>query len=93
MADLSMTNWKNLVETNNAKTFVLPAGWDSRDDVAVQLECSPERVKFLLAPAIKGSSVEVKTFPVWDPTTKKVIRQIAYRRIPASEQVVKTKKK
>lgn len=74
------TNWKQLVATNNAKTFVLPEGWDSRETVATQLECSAERVRILLAPAIKAGEVEVKMFPVWDKNLRRVVQTTAYRR-------------
>lgn len=73
-------NWKALVEAQNKKTYVLPQGWDSRDRVAEQLECSVDNVRVLLGPAIRNKTVEVQQFPVWDDVTKKVIRITAYRR-------------
>lgn len=77
------TRWKSLVHSNNAKTFVLPPGWDSRETVAKQLDCTPESVSRLLAPAIKARAVEMKQFPVWDQMVKRVVRTTAYREIPA----------
>jgi hypothetical protein len=77
-------NWKSLVEAQNRKTYVLPQGWDSRDKIAEQLECSPDNVRVLLAPAIRAKTVEVQQFPVWDDITKKVLRVTAYRRRPES---------
>jgi hypothetical protein len=74
-------NWKSLVEKQNAKSFVLPPGWDSRDDIAEQLECSVDRVRLLLAPGLKTGVIESGIFPVWDGTTKRVNRVTAYRRI------------
>lgn len=73
-------NWKLLVEAQNRKTYVLPPGWDSRDKVAEQLECSVDNVRVLLAPAIRAKAVEVQQFPVWDDIIKKVVRITAYRR-------------
>ncbi len=73
-------NWKSLVEAQNKKTYVLPQGWDSRDKVAEQLECSVDNVRVLLGPAIRNKTVEVQQFPVWDDVTKKVVRITAYRR-------------
>lgn len=73
-------NWKLLVEAQNRKTYVLPEGWDSRDKVAEQLECSVDNVRVLLGPAIRAKTVEVAQFPVWDDITKKVQRVTAYRR-------------
>ena len=75
-------NWKSLVEAQNRKTYVLPQGWDSRDKIAEQLECSPDNVRVLLAPAIRAKAVEVQQFPVWDDITKKVLRVTSYRRRP-----------
>lgn len=73
-------NWKQLVEAQNRKTYVLPPGWDSRDKVAEQLECSVDNVRVLLGPAIRNKTVEVQQFPIWDDITKKVVRITAYRR-------------
>lgn len=73
-------NWKQLVEAQNRRTYVLPLGWDSRDKIAEQLECSVDNVRVLLGPAIRAKSVEVSVFPVWDEVTKKVVRVTAYRR-------------
>ena len=73
-------NWKQLVEAQNRRTYVLPPGWDSRDKIAEQLECSVDNVRVLLGPAIRAKSVEVAVFPVWDEVTKKVVRVTAYRR-------------
>ena len=73
-------NWKQLVEAQNRRTYVLPPGWDSRDKIAEQLECSVDNVRVLLGPAIRAKSVEVSVFPVWDEVTKKVVRVTAYRR-------------
>jgi hypothetical protein len=73
-------NWRQLVETQNRKTYVLPPGWDAREKIAEQLECSVDNVRVLLGPAIRAKTVEVSQFPVWDDITKKVIRVTAYRR-------------
>jgi hypothetical protein len=75
-------NWKTLVEAQNAKSYVLPAGWDSREKIAEQLECSTDRVRVFLAPAIKSGVIETGVYPVWDNVTKRVIRVTAYRRKP-----------
>lgn len=75
-------NWNALVEAQNRKTYVLPPGWDSRDAIAEQLECSPDRVRVLLGPALRAKTVETSVFPVWDEVTKKVIRITAYRKRP-----------
>lgn len=79
-------NWKQLVESQNAKSYVLPAGWSSRDEIAEQLECSTDRVRVLLAPGLKTGAVETGVFPVWCATTKRVIRVTAYRRTVAAAE-------
>lgn len=72
-------NWKTYVEKKNATTFVLPVGWDSRDDIAEQLECSPDKVDDHLRPSLKSGDVEKSIFPVWDRVLKRLVRVVAYR--------------
>lgn len=72
-------DWKKFVEKKNAKLFVLPAGWDSRDKIAEQLECSPDRVDDHLRPALKSGEVERQQFPVWDAALKRKVLVTAYR--------------
>jgi hypothetical protein len=76
-------NWKNHVHKQSAKNFVLPAGWDSKEKIAEQLECSPDRVRILLAPGVKSGEIETAVFPVWDNVTKRVNRVTAFRTKPA----------
>jgi hypothetical protein len=76
------TNWKHLLEANNAKIFVLPEGWDSKEELAKQIPCGEDRVRIFMAPMIKARQAEMKTFPVWDKVTKRVVRVTAYRHIP-----------
>lgn len=72
-------NWKTYVEKQNARTFVLPSGWDSRDTVAEALGCSPERVDEHLRPGLKSGDIEKQVFRVWSREVKKVVPVIAYR--------------
>lgn len=74
-------NWKTFVETTQAKTYVLPPGWDSRDTVAEQLQCSPDAAGRLLSPAVKAGTIETQLFPVWDTVTRRLTRVTAYRKI------------
>jgi hypothetical protein len=74
-------NWKNLVEKQNSETYRLPPGWTSRDDVAEQLDCSPERVAEVLRPGIKAGTVERKVWPVWDALNKRVQQVTAFRQV------------
>ena len=78
-------NWKTLVDTQNAKSYVLPPGWDSREKVAEQLECSPDRVRILLAPALRSGAIETDVFPVWCQITKRIIRTTAFRKKPPAK--------
>lgn len=77
-------NWKSFVEKKNAKLFVLPSGWDSRDTIAEQLECSPDRVDDHLRPALKSGEIERQQFPVWDGTLKRKVMVTAYRQASAA---------
>jgi hypothetical protein len=76
------TNWKKLVEKSQAETYVLPAGWSARDDVAEQIGCSPDNVRNVMQAAIKARTVETQVFPVWDSVTKRIARVTAYRELP-----------
>jgi hypothetical protein len=79
-------NWKNYVATQNAKAFVLPPGWDSRETIAEQLECAPERVREHLQPGIAAREIEVRQFPVWDAELGRKIVVTAYRKSGRLEQ-------
>lgn len=74
-------NWKKLVETKNAKTFVLPEGWDSREAIANDLECSPEKVRDHLRPALASKEVIERRFSVWDAELKRCVMVTAYRQV------------
>ncbi len=77
------TNWKSYVEQSQAKQYVLPDGWDTRETIAEQLNCSSDNVRKLLAPAIRSGAVEFKQLPLWDKTLKKVRAIACYRRVTA----------
>lgn len=83
----SKTNWTAIVEKKNAEIYRIPPGWDSRDEVAEKLGCSPERVTEVLRHAIKAGEVEKKLFPVWDKSGKRVLQMLAYRPTPAKNSV------
>lgn len=72
-------NWKKLVENKNAKTYVLPEGWDSRDTIAEQLECSPEKVRDHLRPALKSGEVLEQQFKVWNSDLGRCVMVTAYK--------------
>jgi len=81
-----MPNWKNIVSSSNAKQYKWPAGWQTRDQVAEELECSRDRVAEVLAPAIEQGIIERRPFSVWDPVTRRKITVFGYREIPRSER-------
>ena len=72
--------WRLFVESSQAKTYVLPEGWDSREKIAEELGCSEDNVRKLLGAAVKTGAVEYKVFPVWDKVTKRVKSMTAYRK-------------
>jgi hypothetical protein len=74
-----MPNWKSILEKQNATAYAWPKGWSSRDDVAEQLECSPERVAGLLAPGVRAGTVERQDFTIWDAKLKRLVRVTGYR--------------
>jgi hypothetical protein len=74
-------NWKNYVEKQNSKAFVLPPGWDSRESIAEQLECAPDRVRDHLQPGIAAKEIESRQFPVWDSALGRKVAVTAYRQI------------
>lgn len=77
------TNWKKVIHKRNAADHKWPEGWSTREEVAEEMECSPDRVHTLLLPAIKAGDVEVQDFPVWDDLVKRVVRVRGYRERPA----------
>lgn len=74
-------NWKNYVEKKNAKTYVLPDGWDSRETIAEQLECSPEKVRDHLRPALQAKEVLEQRFNVWDAGLKRCVMVTAFKEV------------
>ena len=76
-------NWKTYVVDLQRRSYKLPEGWDSREDIAEQLDCSPEKVLDHLRPAIKAGEVESKQFDVWDDGLERKVRVTAYRHGPA----------
>ena len=84
-------NWKNEVNRINKAAFSWPKGWSTREEIAEQLECSPDRVREVLAPGIKSGDIEVKDFQVWEDGRK--IRKTGYRKVVAEATAVKPKPK
>jgi hypothetical protein len=80
------TNWKSTVAKLNRKTYAWPAGWSTREQVAEELECSPERVSEILAPGIRLGDIEKGSFPVWDERLQRKVMVIGYRERKTSEE-------
>ena len=74
------TNWKAILEASQAKQFVLPNGWDTRDAVAEQIGCSPDNVRKLMSQLIKSGAAVFKQLPLWDYVSKRVRSVACYRR-------------
>ncbi|MBU3720753.1 MAG: hypothetical protein FGM22_08355 [Burkholderiaceae bacterium] len=77
-----MAKWKTIVEKHQRESYRWPAGWDSREKVAAELECSPDRVASLLAPGIKAGTIESRPIRVWDDAQRRVVTVIGYRQVP-----------
>jgi hypothetical protein len=72
-------NWKAEVHRMNAAAYGWPKGWSSREEIAEQLECSPERVREVLNPGIKAGAIEVKDFKIWEDG--RFVRRTGYRKV------------
>jgi hypothetical protein len=75
-------DWKKAVNEINRKRYQIPAGWDTREQVAEKLECSPDRVADLLKPGIQSGEFERQDFSVWDDTRRLACRVTCYRLRP-----------
>jgi len=79
-----MPNWNRIIEDHNKKAYKWPDGWDSKETIAEQLECSPERVAEQLSSAIRNGEVEKKLITYWDDGTKRKVSAFGYRPVPKS---------
>lgn len=73
------TNWKQTVSEINRKRYVIPAGWETRDQVAESLQCDPAKVGDLLKPGIQSGDIERQAFQVWDEGRRMAISVPCYR--------------
>lgn len=71
--------WKKLLHKQNARHYAWPPGWDTAEQIAEQLECSPERVREHLAPSIRAGEVECKQFTIWDAETGRKVIKTGFR--------------
>jgi hypothetical protein len=77
--------WLRVYEKHAKDEYAAPEGWDSREYVADQLQCSEDKVSSLLSPAIRNGEVEMRTFNIWDKGLRRVIRKVFYRKVPEGE--------
>ena len=85
-------NWTKTVNTINKNRFVIPDGWDTKEQVAESLECAPDRVSDLLKPGIQAGEIEQSTFPVWNEARRMSVRVTCYRVLGAAVPVAVQKK-
>jgi hypothetical protein len=71
--------WKKLLHKQNARHYAWPPGWDTAEEIAEQLECSPERVREHLAPSIRAGEVECKQFTIWDSESGRKVIKTGFR--------------
>lgn len=76
-------NWNKTVNDINRERYTIPAGWDTKEQVAESLQCSPDRVADLLKPGIQAGQIERQDFPVWDEARRLTTRVVCYREKPA----------
>ena len=79
-----MPNWNRIIENSNKKAYKWPDGWDPKETIAEQLECSPERVAEHLSSAIRNGEVEKKLITYWDDYTKRKVSAYGYRPVTKS---------
>lgn len=72
-------NWQKAVDKINVQKFSIPAGWDTKDKIAAELQCSPERVHDLLKGGLASGAFETQEFPVWDMKRRMTVRVRCYR--------------
>ena len=72
-------NWKKTIDAINAERYTIPAGWDTRDQVAASLECAPDKVLDLLKPGITSGEIERKEFSVWNPSRRMAEKVVCYK--------------
>ena len=76
---MSRTNWNRTVNEINRKKYVIPPGWDTREQVAESLQCAPDKVADLLKPGIQSGDIEKQEFPIWDDGRRMTVRVACYR--------------
>lgn len=83
-----MSGFKGAVDRANRKRYAWPEDFKTREQVAAELECEPDTVGSVLAPAISDGSVEMKWFKVWKDG--RVVRMQGFRIVPKKTEGGKT---
>jgi hypothetical protein len=73
------TNWLKTVNEINSKRFVIPDGWETRDQVAESLQCDPAKVADIMKPGVASGDIERQTFPLWDAARRMAVSIVCYR--------------
>jgi hypothetical protein len=79
-------NWLKAVNDINKNRYTIPAGWDTKEQVAEKMQCSPDRVADLLKPGIQSGDFERQEFSVWDETRRLTTRVTCYRVAPEKSE-------
>jgi hypothetical protein len=56
---------KSVVDKCLKEKYSFPKGWETKEQVAADLECSIDRVNELLKPALECGLIEMKKHRVW----------------------------
>ena len=72
-------NWQKAIDKINQDKYKIPVGWDSKEKIAQELQCSPDRVHDLLKSGIASGAFESQEFPVWDAKRRLTVRIRCYR--------------
>lgn len=77
-------NWKKAVERINRDKYSVPPGWDTKETVALQLGCSPDRVNETIKPGLDSGDFERKDFMIWDERRGTTVKTACYRIVDRS---------
>ena len=73
------TNWIKTVNDINHKRFTIPLEWETKEQVAVSLQCAPDKVADILKPGIQSGDIEKQDFPVWDEKRRMAVKITCFR--------------
>jgi hypothetical protein len=85
-------NWLKTVNAINNKRYTIPDGWETKEQVAVSLQCAPDKVADMLKPGISSGDIERSEFSVWNDKRRMTSKVTCYRIAVAGDgKVVPTK--